>query len=443
MSSESGYMSVPATNVSSDSDSDSDSDDETKSAFASLKMAQERVAQIHGKKTAVRAALAEPKAKQPMPGKREIARNAERPQWTEEADNSGTTKPRPSGARSALSAPSTSKVKIEDVARPITHPRVKTEVLNRKLPFSSSPSDVIIISGDESDDDEVQLVDSSNIEVVIFEHEVGLKKQHPRVEKTLQFAVEYFLGYYIFRCSFPSTEQKHVFAGDALLNAAHRLELLDVRQRLMTDNPYRNLLAPLLHARASTFRLKAKVAAELTVVTNYGLRKNTEPRVVFPTTGMRYIYPLSLGPIDPTTGLPGPDLVDNSRPYMVEGIHAPLSQAFFKSEPSIASKHSELFPTNEETGQTELPAPMVALVATAVHASLNEHRTGRHVPSKFDSSALVEVYDTHMLILNKLQKSNSSVLADPYTEMVSGSRLGNIATKPMALQALAVLGPGY
>ncbi|KAJ7914166.1 hypothetical protein B0H13DRAFT_1873240 [Mycena leptocephala] len=262
------------------------------------------------------------KHKQPVIGKRELARNAEvrlsRPQWKEATD--AGAKSHPCGPRSAASAPSTSKVEIEDFARP----RVKIEVQDQKIPISSSPSDIIEISGDEDDGDEVQLVDSSNIEIVIFRHKVALKQQHPRVEKTTQFAVEYYLSYYLFKCSFPSSEQKSVYAGDALLNAAHTLKLFDVKQSLMTDSTYTDLLAPLLHARASSFRLKAKVAAELTVVSNYRLRKNTESRVVFLITGMRYIYPLSKGPTDPQTGLPGDDIVDNSQPYMTEGNNNPV-----------------------------------------------------------------------------------------------------------------------
>lgn len=121
----------------------------------------------------------------------------------------------------------------------------KEEVPYRNFPRSSSPSDVIEIS-DEDDDNDVQVVDSSNIDVVITDKRVGLKQQQPRVERTVQFAVEYYLGYYIFINSFPSSHQKHIFARDGLVNAAHSLNLLDVKQRLLTDISYADLLAPLV-----------------------------------------------------------------------------------------------------------------------------------------------------------------------------------------------------
>ncbi|KAJ7750911.1 hypothetical protein B0H16DRAFT_1460612 [Mycena metata] len=126
------------------------------------------------------------------------------------------------------------------------------------------------------------------------------------------------------------------------------------------------------------------------------------------------------------------DIPDNSQAYMSEGNRATLSQSFFRGSPSIASKYSALFKTNEATGNKECPVPMVALVGTA---------SGRHVPSKFEGNALQEIYDTHILLLETLVKRGSTVLEDLYTTMAAGSRLGQVAQKPMALAALAILGP--
>lgn len=135
----------------------------------------------------------------------------------------------------------------------------------------------------------------------------------------------------------------------------------------------------------------------MTVVSNYGLRQNIEYRVSWLTAGMRYIYPSSVGVC---TCFPlllialyiisadraqdwaargklsfylslvcsyvrQDDIVDNSKPYMAEGISSTLSNAFFKGSPPVASKYSELFRTNED-GNIECPAAMIALAATAV-----------------------------------------------------------------------------
>ncbi|KAJ7709097.1 hypothetical protein B0H14DRAFT_3172540 [Mycena olivaceomarginata] len=274
--------------------------------------------------------------------------------------------------------------------------------------------------------------------------ETGVGCSIPRVERTVQLGIDFYLGYYLFKIAFPGTEQKNIFAKDALLNSAFTLRLLDVMERIKTDITYRNLLTPLLHGRASSFRLKAKNASDATVMANYALQGNAEARTGFLITGMRYIYPLSPGPVDPRTGKRGDDVVDTTMPYMAAGIRSTLLLAFFKSSPSVADKYSELFETNKD-GRKELPASMAALGGTAVHSSLNEHRTGHHVQSKFEGNAVQEIYDTHILLLDTLRAKGSTVLADLYDIMhftmfiSAGSRLGSVAAKPMAMEALALL----
>ncbi|KAJ7937678.1 hypothetical protein B0H13DRAFT_2302503 [Mycena leptocephala] len=229
------------------------------------------------------------------------------------------------------------KVKPEPAEPIIRRKQIKQE-------HQSSP-DLIIISDDDDDP-------------------VTLKQQHHRVEKTAQLAVDFYLGYYLFKLSFPGTEEKNAFARDALFNAAYTLGLADIMEKIRTDTAYCDLLAPLLHGRVIT--------------ANYSLHGNTEGRVAFLITGMRYIYPLSPGPVDPRTGKRGDDVVDTTLPYMTAGIRSTLLHAFFKGSPSVASKYSQLFEINKQTGRKEVPAAMVALGGTAVHSSLNEYRTGRH-----------------------------------------------------------------
>ncbi|KAJ6614113.1 hypothetical protein B0H10DRAFT_2221585 [Mycena sp. CBHHK59/15] len=130
---------------------------------------------------------------------------------------------------------------------------------------------------------------------------------------------------------------------------------------------------------------------------------------------------------------------DIARPLYPKPQHTVKQEAFIKGSPSLASKYSELFVTNVN-GKKEVPIPMVALAGTAVHAALSEHCSGRHVPSKFEGNSLQEVYDTHLLLLDRLCQANSTVLEDLYAVLSGGSHLGDIASKPMAIAALAVLG---
>ncbi|KAJ6468790.1 hypothetical protein C8R45DRAFT_1167428 [Mycena sanguinolenta] len=424
----SGYMSVPASDHASDSD-EADSDAEASATFAALSKAAQRVPPVDQSrgKSAKNSLPVDAPTSLPLKkerGKRDIARDIEKPQFM---DTAISTKPHARGKlRDTSSIP---KVKREPDELAVHRQHVKKE--------HQSSSDIISIS--DSDDDTVPVINASSIQIVFRpDGKVTLKSQHSRVERTVQLGIDFYLGYYLFKLAFPGTEQKNAFALDALLNSAYNLELLDVMEKIRADTMYRNFLTPLLHGRVSSFRLKVKNASDATITGNYALQGNMEARISFLITAMRYIYPLSPGPVDLRTGKRGDDVVDTTKPYMTAGIHSTLLIAFFKGSPSVASKYSELFETNKD-GRKELPASMVALGGTAVHSSLNEHRSGHHVQSKFEGNAVQEIYDTHILVLDKLRAKGSTVLADLYDVMVAESRLGSVAAKPMAMEALALL----
>ncbi|KAJ7433404.1 hypothetical protein FB451DRAFT_1380362 [Mycena latifolia] len=430
-STSSGRMSVPSSVMSSDSDSDI----ETKAGFASLKKAQQLVSVSNASqpKNAAGKASSNPSGNQKAPtrGKRDAARDQERPTWN---DPAAPLKGPPLVATSSRHG---ATIKLEPNVRPARldpQPRrlVKQEARDPSPPRSSSPEVIVIDDTDDSDDGD------SLINLVVTDRKVGLKQQHPRVEKTGQLAIDYYLGYYLWKHSFPSTDQKNKFSADALLNAAHSLAFEDVKKKVSSNESYRTLLGSVLHARVSTFRGKPKIAADMTVVSSYHLRGNTEERAAFLTTGMRYLHKLATGAIDPKTGKPGPDVVIKDTAYMAEGFTTTLSLAFFKGTPSVASKYSDLFVTT--AGRKEVPAAMVALVGTAVHAAISEHRSGHHVASKFEGNGLHEVYETHIVMLKTICASGIPILANLYSLMAEGSGLGNVENRPMAMEALAFLG---
>ncbi|KAJ6471531.1 hypothetical protein C8R45DRAFT_936972 [Mycena sanguinolenta] len=412
-SSSSGYTSVPASELPS---SESESDAEKSKAQAATSDNIPEAPPIR-------------KIKEPVIGKRQLARDAEKPTWNPVA-MAAQSKP----ARRTLASTSL-QVKVEQTVVPLGRPpTIKREIGDMSL-ASASTSEPIEIS---DDDDEPPV---SNINVVLVDGKVGLKAQVPSVERTVQFAIEYHLGYHLFKYAFPPSQQKTDFSRDALCNAAHTLHYENIQKRVEEDDQYCDLLATLLQGRVSSFRLKAKTASDMAIVSHYGLLKDTENRVLFFAGGMRYIYPSSPGPMDPKTNKRGDDVVDLNRPYMADAIHQTLENAYFKGSPPIASKYASLFKTNQD-GNKECPAAMVALASTAVHCSLNEYRTGRYIASKFEGKILQEVYDTHMVLLEEVKISHPTVLADIYEIVAGGSRLANIRNQPMAKEALALLRAG-
>ncbi|KAI0763272.1 hypothetical protein BD413DRAFT_699404 [Trametes elegans] len=56
--------------------------------------------------------------------------------------------------------------------------------------------------------------------------------------------------------------------------------------------------------------------------------------------------------------------------------------------------------------ELEIPAPMLALVGAALHASLLEWKSGMHWASAFSGDAYADVYNEHVLLLSGIHKQN-------------------------------------
>ncbi|KAH9160800.1 hypothetical protein EDB89DRAFT_1914350 [Lactarius sanguifluus] len=79
------------------------------------------------------------------------------------------------------------------------------------------------------------------------------------------------------------------------------------------------------------------------------------------------------------------------------------------------------------TPAREVPAPMVALVATAMYATLHEWHTGTPQVFEFSANTYLEVYrsntDTLNFILNNWPNAYHLMMADIYTQASSNSGL--------------------
>ncbi|KAI9439471.1 hypothetical protein BJY52DRAFT_1129260, partial [Lactarius psammicola] len=68
----------------------------------------------------------------------------------------------------------------------------------------------------------------------------------------------------------------------------------------------------------------------------------------------------------------------------------------------------------------EVPIPMVALVATALYASIYEWRTGVQQPNEFSANAYFGVYHAHVtslqVIREKRKNAFHTMMADIYSQ---------------------------
>ncbi|KAI0756057.1 hypothetical protein C8Q80DRAFT_1078133, partial [Daedaleopsis nitida] len=56
--------------------------------------------------------------------------------------------------------------------------------------------------------------------------------------------------------------------------------------------------------------------------------------------------------------------------------------------------------------EKEVPLAMLALVATAIHASLTEWKSGAHKTIPFSADTYLDVYNEHVITLNGIKDGN-------------------------------------
>ncbi|KAH9009006.1 hypothetical protein EDB83DRAFT_2531404 [Lactarius deliciosus] len=121
----------------------------------------------------------------------------------------------------------------------------------------------------------------------------------------------------------------------------------------------------------------------------------------------------------------------HTHPYRNECIISAIWDLFFTGgTKSFASCYNHLFLVHQGHDGTpahEVPAPMVALVATAMYATLHKWRTGTPQVFEFSANTYLEVYrsntDTLNFILNNRPNAYHLMMADIYTQASSNSGL--------------------
>jgi len=124
----------------------------------------------------------------------------------------------------------------------------------------------------------------------------------------------------------------------------------------------------------------------------------------------------------------GYDLVMRARPYRNDRIIRIIRELFFTGgRSSFAARFQHLFPrTQDRDGRItyEVPIPMVALVATALHAVLSEWQSGYWIRANFSTHACLRVYDDHVHTLEDIrdcpESDFHSMMANIYIKACPG-----------------------
>ncbi|KAH9012014.1 hypothetical protein EDB84DRAFT_1569409 [Lactarius hengduanensis] len=103
----------------------------------------------------------------------------------------------------------------------------------------------------------------------------------------------------------------------------------------------------------------------------------------------------------------------HTRPYWNDQIISTIQDLYFTGgSSSLATHFEDQFPTHQGTNgkiSQEVPISMVALVATALYATLFEWRTGEQQSMEFSANTFLDVYLGHVNMLNHICMNQDGV----------------------------------
>ncbi|KAJ7656565.1 hypothetical protein B0H17DRAFT_1146168 [Mycena rosella] len=356
------------------------------------------------------------------PGKRDLQRAQERPEWNNEASMSR--------GRSHFGRPSI-KVKCKPQEPGLSH-SIKTEADDTNF-------------GKAEEENSIEIRFNSR-------NAVGLKDEHPPVTRTAQLGIEYYLGLHLIKGAYPDLQNKTEYGADALHRAARDLAYPAIRARLLNDQNYRDALVTVLSGRISTFHGAVKTTAGSIIFRHYGVQQDCADLVARLLARQSYIYPHKPDKIDLRTNAIIPGKPDAKKSYEHEGIPA-VASTFFKGNNPIAERITAMFVKND-AGNFEATTPMVAISCAVtlvlqpsskvnlfycqLHSVIDDHSSGEHKPTNFDGGRMQDIYELHIMLLEKLKAKH----LQQYRATMRGSNFAKGPKAPLTLlqkEALAML----
>ncbi|KAH9015720.1 hypothetical protein EDB84DRAFT_1567584 [Lactarius hengduanensis] len=237
---------------------------------------------------------------------------------------------------------------------------------------------------------------------------VLLAAQQQLIHDIVRLAVDDLRATLIFNDTFPDGILATCFIRSSLNSAAETIAKKEsgassIQERLLADDDYVVKIAPVLRARIPLFRSEVKDRCNSIVLAEYTSKVQADiiQSVDWQISGYNYVHPK--GP----KGLGSNRLIMRSQPYRNPRIILVIHNLFFTGgSASFRARYGHLFPSNTgNDGQVvhEVPIPMVALVATALYASLHEWRTGVLQTIEFSTTTYFDVYQNHLTTLIRLR----------------------------------------
>ncbi|KAH9173191.1 hypothetical protein EDB89DRAFT_2068943 [Lactarius sanguifluus] len=252
---------------------------------------------------------------------------------------------------------------------------------------------------------------------------VMLTSQRALIRVIVQDAIENLHASILFHNAFPDATVAFAFTQDALIAATgnHGHGGGIVRRRLQVDDEYLTKLVSLSRAQIPHFRSEVKErcnAVSVAPIIAIGSAAKISRLIRKQLSGYNYIFPGAPG----NMGITG--LVRTSHPYRNPRIITVIRDLYFTGgSTSFLARFHHLFPTyqgDDGVVSREVPMSMVALVATALYATLYEWRGGQQQTAEFSANAYMDVYLANMNtlkhILNHRERAYHIMMSDIYAQ---------------------------
>ncbi|KAN0134252.1 hypothetical protein V8E53_008024 [Lactarius tabidus] len=220
--------------------------------------------------------------------------------------------------------------------------------------------------------------------------------------------------------AFPDPVLTGTFVMRALVSATSKdTSAASIRHRILNDHAYLAKIIALPRARISVFRaeVKERCVTSVSLLINVQESKAALGELIDKqlNDNYNYIFPRrSNGNI-----LSAPALC--SHPYRSPIIISIIRDLFFTGRVSFVTRNQSLFPSHQASDGAvnwEVSKLMVALVATAYYAALNEWLMGEHKHFDFTTSMNLDVYNGHIDSLDKIESTQRGfyhrMMADIY-----------------------------
>ncbi|KAH8995562.1 hypothetical protein EDB86DRAFT_2829470 [Lactarius hatsudake] len=255
-----------------------------------------------------------------------------------------------------------------------------------------------------------------------------LNGQQSLVCNVVQESIKNVRASLMFSHAFPDGSVALTFIKDGLINAAEKKPgAADIKRRLEQDQDYLTKISQLPRARIPLIRSDVKDCCSAFCVpplVAIGSANGIAQVVRQQLSAFNYTFPTKKFLV----GVP-----QRTHPYRNECIIAVIRELFFTGgKKSFASHFDHLFPVHQRldgTSSREVPVPMVALVATAMYATLNEWRTGKLQVLEFSANTYLDVYRCNTMSFNYILSHRPNayhvMMADIYAQASSGSKYDN------------------